>query len=44
MCSSNYFSACNVAGASGDGSAQGTCSDAGQKCKVDGTCGKSYYR
>ena len=43
-CNINYFSACNIAGAAGDGSAQGTCSDAGQKCMVDGTCGMSYYR
>ena len=33
-------SACNVDGAAGDGSTQGTCSDAGQKCNADGTCGK----
>ena len=35
-------SACNVDGAAGDGSKQGTCSDAGQKCKADGTCGMYY--
>ena len=31
--------ACNVADAVGDGTEQGTCSDNGQKCKADGTCG-----
>ena len=35
--------ACNVDGADGDGNMQGTCSDAGQKCKADGTCGTYYY-
>ena len=37
------LSACNVDGADGDGTTQGTCSDAGQKCKADGTCGAYYY-
>ena len=37
------LSACNVNGAVGDGSKQGTCPDAGQRCKADGTCGVYYY-
>ena len=37
------LSACNVDGADGDGTKQGTCSDAGQRCKADGTCGAYYY-
>ena len=37
------LSACNVNGADGDGAMQGTCTDAGQKCKADGTCGTYYY-
>ena len=35
---------CNkLDGSDGDGSTQGTCTDAGQKCKADGTCGTYYY-
>ena len=37
------FSACNVDGADGDGTMQGTCSDAGQKCNADGSCGTYHY-
>ena len=35
-------SGCNVDGNAGDGSKQGTCPDAGQLCKDDGTCGMYY--
>ena len=38
------LTACNDSGSAGDGNTQGTCSDAGQKCKADGTCGTYYYR
>ena len=32
-------SACNVDGDVGDGTMQGTCSEANQMCNADGTCG-----
>ena len=37
------FSACHADGSAGDGTKQGTCTDAGQKCKADGTCGTYFY-
>ena len=35
--------ACQESGADGDGNTQGSCTDAGQKCKADGTCGTYYH-
>ena len=37
------ISACNVDGSAGDGTTQGTCAVAGQKCYDDGTCGRYDY-
>ena len=39
-----FISGCTVAGQVGDGSSSGTCSDAGQMCKDDGSCGTYYSR